>query len=400
MSKTTIAALILLCGSTVLSAQPQPPACPQALNLATELGTWFDLGKAFPDGETTFEILEKDPLRDVRYMRVRLRVNAPAAANWHLVIRDSKGHAVDVFTPADFSVSSPERWTARIPGKMARFDRYVDGTDPDVLKVQFLEYVVMDAKAKSPYYSYQDPASPKIFPLYDDGSPSTLDDRRLGDSTAFLMGAAEGQVWTCSGVIVAPGLLMTNWHCGGIPPMLAGEYWSESVCRRVLIDVSWDDDVRSREFMCVGKPLKDEKRDVALIRIRPIEGNAALRPATLLNQPPTLDHVKLIHHPEGHQKRIGLNCSVKSMAVDGWRSADLFDFTHDCDSEGGSSGAPIHDKRGRVIGLHHHGFKRDPKTCEAKDRVNKAVRMDEIVKWLDSSAELKALKAQMRIQAQ
>lgn len=380
-----------------MSAQPQPAACPQALNLATELGRRFEFGRPFPRGETTFEISEKDPNLKTRYLRVRLRMNGPANAGWHLVVRDTNGHAVEVMTAADFS-QAQERWTGRIPGPMARFDRFVDGNNPDLLQVQFLEYVVMDSEAKSPYYSYQDPASPKIFPLYDDQSPSTLDDRRLGDSTAFLMASSGGQLWTCSGVIVAPNLLMTNWHCGGAPPMLSGEYWQDAVCKSALIDVSWDDDVRSREFMCVGKPLINEKLDVAIIRIQPIEGTGSLRPATLSAAGPPVENVKLIHHPEGLQKRIGLNCSVKMASVAGWRSPDLLDFTHDCDTEGGSSGAPIFDRAGVVIGLHHHGFKRNPNTCQAEDKVNRAVRMDEIIKWLGSTSELKAARAQMRIQ--
>lgn len=382
---------------STMGVQPQIPSCPQALNLATELGRRFDLGRAFPQDETTFEISEQDPNRNVRYIRVRLRITAPVAARWYLIVRDANGHAVDVFSHKDVS-GSVERWTGRVPGAMVRFDRYVEGDDPNGVQVHFPEYVVMDASAKAPYYSYQDPARPKVFPLYDEQSPATLDDRRLGDAAAFVMTASDStQVWTCSGVVVAPGMLLTNWHCGGIAPMLNSEYWKDSICKRMLVDVSWDDDDRSQEFTCVGRPIVNEELDVAIVQIQPIDGRGAIRPATLSVAAPTLDHIKLVHHPEGHQKRISLNCSVKAVSVAGWRSDDMFDFTHDCDTEGGSSGAPIYDKGGRVIGLHHHGFKRNPKTCEVEDRVNKAVRMDEIVKWLDSSSELRALKAQMRI---
>ena len=38
------------------------------------------------------------------------------------------------------------------------------------------------------------------------------------------------------------------------------------------------------------------------------------------------------------------------------------------------------DARGRLVGLHHHGFDREEKAgCPAKDKVNKAIRIEWIV---------------------
>jgi len=102
-----------------------------------------------------------------------------------------------------------------------------------------------------------------------------------------------------------------------------------------------------------------------------------LRPATLLDRAPQSEEVLMVHHPEALPKRLTRNCRVSAgVAVGGDR------FAHTCDSEGGSSGAPVFDVQGRVLGLHHEGFHRDPQTCSATDRVNKAVRIDKILAWL------------------
>jgi V8-like Glu-specific endopeptidase len=71
----------------------------------------------------------------------------------------------------------------------------------------------------------------------------------------------------------------------------------------------------------------------------------------------------------------------------GWRNGKATEFTHDCDSERGSSGSPVFNDAGQLVGLHHLGFDIDPQTCEQKDRENKAVRVDAIL------ADIKAKNA-------
>ena len=86
------------------------------------------------------------------------------------------------------------------------------------------------------------------------------------------------------------------------------------------------------------------------------------------------------------QKQITLHCALQGWPVKGWTStAPAVDFTHDCDSEGGSSGAPVFDAAGRIVGLHHYGHNVDPATCRDTDAVNKAVRIDQIIDFLKTN---------------
>jgi hypothetical protein len=87
----------------------------------------------------------------------------------------------------------------------------------------------------------------------------------------------------------------------------------------------------------------------------------------------------LIHHPRGQLKHLTQkDCVVDSPDHPSWfdRKAGM-DFTHRCDSEGGSSGAPLFDRDGFVVGVHHAGYGLDANgQC---DQRNKAVKIEKII---------------------
>src|SRR5262249_31995994 len=90
--------------------------------------------------------------------------------------------------------------------------------------------------------------------------------------------------------------------------------------------------------------------------------------------------------PLSEPKMISSSCKIgPNMNRQSWLgSKQGSDFEHSCDTEGGSSGAPVFDEQYSLIGLHHHGFDLDAATCEPKDKVNKAVRVQAILDQLKS----------------
>jgi hypothetical protein len=259
---------------------------------------------------------------------------------------------------------------------VARVDLFVaPGRAAPALMVD--ESLEMRFSQKSQYYSYQDENNKKIEPLY---SVSGLDYQRMGDTVGLVFALRRGMVWACSAVAVSADIVMTNWHCGGPPDANAQDVWTQPVCNATILDFSWDDDRRSREFVCREVlEASNPELDVAFLRVQAIERADVLRPATLLDRAPRSEEVLMVHHPEAQPKQLTRNCRVSAGTDVGGNR-----FAHTCDSEGGSSGAPVFDVQGRVLGLHHEGFDRNPQTCGATDRLNKAIRIDKILAWLRS----------------
>jgi S1-C subfamily serine protease len=202
--------------------------------------------------------------------------------------------------------------------------------------------------------------------------------------------SSQGQTsWCCSGVVIGPDLVMTNWHCGG-PPAAAGatalpasQFWSPAICRDTVMDLSWDNDGESRELQCVTVAARNQDRDFAILRTRAL-GPGPGRPARLRVAPVASGNdLRVLHHPECRPKQITDGCSVIDATRASWVGGRPgVDFTHKCDTQGGSSGGPIFDAEGRVVGLHHLGFDETEDTYLKAKKLNVAVRMDAILGFL------------------
>jgi Trypsin-like peptidase domain len=205
--------------------------------------------------------------------------------------------------------------------------------------------------------------------------------------------------------MLAPDLLLTNWHCGGHPKLHPLLYWNQGICDSMLVDLAWDWDVTkpneanrhpaSRQFNCFKVVASDRRLDYALVRVRPVVGvgGSVGEPigAHIESTPPAKDHdVFLVHHAKCSPKLLSKKCYVVAAQYHAWTDdgaatvagTELPDLTHDCDSEPGASGAPLFNWDGRLVGLHHVGFDRNAH-CEPLDHVNKAVRIEEILKHIE-----------------
>jgi len=81
---------------------------------------------------------------------------------------------------------------------------------------------------------------------------------------------------------------------------------------------------------------------------------------------------------------------VNEESYPGWRNAAAkTEILHSCDTEGGSSGAPVFDEEGNLAALHHLGYETPPGgKC---DYQNKAVKILDILGFLRKNRDVRPL---------
>jgi hypothetical protein len=364
--------------------------CAEAPAIITELGARAQVIERLSAAPGVVTPYPSQPQDGARYVRVQVELSAPPDCDWFLSVRDARYRLIQTF--GRDNVTGPAvRWTYRIPGDRALFDLQPcpGGGGPVVV---FKGYIWMPDAAKNPYYSLQTAGQPAYRPLTDVDTSF----RRLGDFTGLLMGSSTTQSWSCTGVMITPDLFLTNWHCGGpvkVRSALAGGgpadfpiqlYWSPAIWDDMVIDLSWDGDLLSRELLVTGVPAKDEALDFAILRVAAIDRLGPIRPVRVATaRVAQNDPLRIVHHPGGSVKQLSWNCRVSDAQRAGWRNAAvLSEFTHLCDTEAGSSGAPVLDGRNELVGLHHLGFDYDTQACRYLDRKNKAVTIAAILEYV------------------
>lgn len=289
----------------------------------------------------------------------------------------------------------------------------IDKTRSDIkASFKILEYIAMpqDVKEDVTYYSIKDPENFTEWPpLFKKDNLTNADKKKLkmrfwGDTVGFLMGSREEKSWCCSGVVIAVDesmaepevFFLTNFHCGGLRSLADDNYWTQEICDSTLVDLSWDEDGQSREYSCQEVIVKNFTLDIAVLLLKPIDPDSAPIPVVIRKPQISTDeyilpgeYLTIIHHPVCEPKRISTiiddsRCQVIKTSIEGWQDDPDIDFTHQCDTQNGSSGAPVFDQKGRLVGLHHLGFEKIPSTNRC-DRLNKAVRMDKILEVLEAN---------------
>lgn len=346
----------------------------------TEIGQRFQVALPFRSSDRFVRIERAKS----RYLQARIQVEKSVGCEWRITVRDGDGRPIQVLGNNDFKNSS-SRWTTRVYSSVAYFqyDGCPAGEQP---QASVREYVAMPEKTEHPYYSLQIDGQPQFKDLYSDSLPMDL--KELGDSVAFLTISWERETWACSGVMLTPELLLTNWHCGGPPEMKDEFLWNDQVVKETQIDFSWDGDSISWDYSPIKLLAKSKDLDYALLQIESRNASGQALPATISRSPlKDGQEITIIHHPAGAAKQISSQCNIDRHSYQGWQQANKnTEFTHLCDTESGSSGAPVFDSNGFLLGLHHLGF--DRKTdCSATDKRNKAVAITEILSDISANPD-------------
>jgi hypothetical protein len=177
-----------------------------------------------------------------------------------------------------------------------------------------------------------------------------------------------GSGTTCTGFLVGPQAILTNFHCVDRSPKFQGT--RDRVmpdCSDIAVHFDFDRQpapeavIRAR---CTRVLKFDRSLDYALLDLGspPAPGATARAPLPLADQGLTqAGSGHLVHHPAGLAKKVSQDCELRP-ATDGR-------LEHRCSTSGGSSGAPLIDDNQRVIGLHHEGAYPPGMTVEQVERL-------------------------------
>jgi hypothetical protein len=285
-------------------------------------------------------------------LRFHFQVDFPMPHNsWVVEFRDGDDNKLGNYSP---SPGEKEFWSREL-----RSDRvmiYVLCTeDVSRLKLTIDRLVVTRSPSQPQASSGRFPHRPIT------AQPQSI--QQLGKAVARILFISGGKLDACTGFLVSPDLILTNNHCIRTPGEL--EY--------ALAEFDYDSAKAEPEIVRFNRiVITKSDEDFSLLELtEPI----ARKPLAVDVAPPAAtDTLLLIQHPGGQPKQVSVNCPVMGLDLPGV-TARLTDFGHDCDTLGGSSGAPVLNATTfKVIGLHHLGY------TETSNRlVNRAVKMKEVM---------------------
>ncbi len=381
-------------GAGLVLAALLSAASPASADPADDLGGGTEFGVNFKPLDTRLDAtrkavsITKPSLDAPRYYRLRLKVTNPDRAPWTVVIRATGGQVLSTFDERETACEDVNGcWTVRLPSAAPRV-QFETASPTAVAEVP--EALYMPDRAQRTFYSAMPNSQVERLSAL---QPPTDRLRRLhdlADHLGLFIGSGptpDGQRtvnWCCSGVRLTRDLFLTNWHCGAAAGMPDGAYWTTGpkprACRSGIVDLSYDGDPVGREYGCQTVAYVDKHLDAAVLRLARLSDGPALtpplRPLSLgaPGEPASGAELQVFHHPACEAKSVTRACSVAAAAVPGWSDPSrTSEFSHLCTTERGSSGGPVFDAAGRLVGLHHQGV--DP----ARGPGNFAVRIADLV---------------------
>jgi len=177
----------------------------------------------------------------------------------------------------------------------------------------------------------------------------------------------------CTGFLVGNGLVMTNNHCIS----------DDGTAIQAIIEMGYlSRSGRLKTYSVNTTPiLTNRSKDVSLLSV---DGHPAIDWGKVEFSPRELatgEDLFIIHHPGGQPMKISLDgCKAGPK-----RDVGQGRFLHQCDTGEGSSGSPIFDKAGRVVGIHHRGT--PDRGSDAYNQGTEFVAAIEFLELIDSNAD-------------
>lgn len=178
--------------------------------------------------------------------------------------------------------------------------------------------------------------------------------------------------YVCTGFLIDDDTLVTNEHCVADAETCA--------TTKIIFGYSYDrlgQMPGKEQFDCQSVDFVNEEFDMAILKIFGSPGRKWGHVQIASRDVVDNERLFVLQHPAGEPKQISeVECSVFRAQAPG--RGDDSDFAHTCDTLGGSSGSPVFNVLGEVVGLHHWG--RAPSGTYRN--ANRAVRIGKVSDFL------------------
>jgi hypothetical protein len=295
------------------------------------------------------------------WMRLKLSVVSASFKDWHVEVKDEegKGTVIETLLPTRFSETNGTAWTGIVRGASVEIELVSnDDIDGMTLCIDSVNVPRTALTVKSTIGKKDDRTN--LVDYFGIGSRYYAYGKAVA-MIRFQDVANGGDETNCTGVLVAPTLIATSYHCIDLSTPLS------TACAFFGYESGGEVDkcdIQSRLYSTahvLRVVAHSSVLDYSILRIDRSESNvAAITSRGLKKKAPLI----VIQHPEGQPKMIAFadiktaKCFVEQSPATGRKS----DFFHLCDTSGGSSGSPVMDEQtGVVYGLHHIG-ESNPKT--------------------------------------
>jgi lysyl endopeptidase len=209
------------------------------------------------------------------------------------------------------------------------------------------------------------------------GTAASLTEQLKG-AVGHIRFVQDGGVYMCTGSAVTPwNHFLTNEHC------FANH--SQAQCDSYEVYFEYENascsatsGTRGTALRCAQLLKYNATLDYALLRLNAYPGTHAELSGRNLAKG---EYVFIVQHPSGYPKKVAED-KVLLPVVDG-RGKDT-DFSYQVETLGGSSGSPVFDANGDVVGLHHFG---GCSTLSGNQGVRMALILPEIQHLLVPSTE-------------
>lgn len=284
-----------------------------------------------------------------------------------LELRTRSGRLVHEYPGGDL-IKRKSFWTVVIPGDYVLISLYAPSAPVDFSFI--IDQIAYQAYSGAPLSTWGEDDKEPIADYADDPLVSAVE-----RSVARLYFIENGKSSTCTGFLIDSGQLITNHHCVN----------TQEVCETAIAVFGYQYDTNGllnfgEQFECAQ--MVPGKHSYELdYTILGLSGTPWTKWGSLglqLADPEIGAPLFIVQHPGGLPKQISkIDCKALAVPIDG--RAEKTDFTHTCDTVGGSSGSPVFNESGQVVGLHHYGF------GESGDwQENRAIRINRIIEHLES----------------